>query len=155
MTCQLKRYVVIHEKHMWNCLCFESSKPGICLSEPCKPWNELNPFKKQVDVNDKKGNRQKLPEDQGPFTHKTEGPWPLQSKSSHALVQRADTVQVHFTHQGEGLKAQRRLHEWKVYMESYMADYGYGCMVYRNFFNIFFQHDRFQGRFQNIFQDRF
>ena len=40
-----------------------------------------------------------------------------------SLAERAEIVQVHFTHEGEGLKAQRRLHGWKVYMESYMADY--------------------------------
>ena len=39
---------------------------------------------------------------------KTEGPWPFQSKEL-SLVERAETVQVHFTHPGEGLKAQRRL----------------------------------------------
>jgi hypothetical protein len=57
-------------------------------------------------------------------------------------------------------------------MESYMADYELGCMVYRNlrqghlqevglmeipgdhdFLNIFFQLDKLQGRFQNRFQD--
>ena len=49
---------------------------------------------------------------QGHFTHKTEGPWPLQSKSSHWSKGRRPTVQVHFTHDGEGLKAQRqRLHK--------------------------------------------
>ena len=36
-----------------------------------------------------------------------------------SLGERAETVQVHFTLGGEGVKAQR-----KVYMESYMADYG-------------------------------
>ena len=41
-----------------------------------------------------------------------------------SLVERAETVQVHFTHKGEGLKAQRTLHGWKVYMESYIPDYG-------------------------------
>ena len=39
------------------------------------------------------------------------------------LVERAETVQIHFTREGEGPKAQRRLHGWKVYMNSYMADY--------------------------------
>ena len=41
-----------------------------------------------------------------------------------SLVERPETVQVHFKHEGKGLKAQRRLHGWKVYMESYVADYG-------------------------------
>jgi hypothetical protein len=45
------------------------------------------------------------------------------------LVKRAETVQVHFTHEGEGLKAQGRLRGRNVYMESYMVDYGEGFMV--------------------------
>ena len=36
------------------------------------------------------------------------------------LVERAETVQVHFTCEGEGVEAQRRLHGWKVYVESYI-----------------------------------
>ena len=40
-----------------------------------------------------------------------------------SLVERAETVQVHFIHVGEGLKAQRKQSGWKVYMESYMANY--------------------------------
>jgi hypothetical protein len=41
-----------------------------------------------------------------------------------SLVEKAETVQVHFTLGGEGLKAQKKVHGWKVYMESYMADNG-------------------------------
>jgi hypothetical protein len=37
------------------------------------------------------------------FTHKTKGPWPLQFKSSHRSKRRSP-FQVHFTHEGEGLK---------------------------------------------------
>ena len=48
------------------------------------------------------------------------------------ISRKGGAIQVHFTHEGEGLKAQRRLHGWKVYMESYMADYELGFMVYRN-----------------------
>jgi hypothetical protein len=40
------------------------------------------------------------------------------------IVEKAETAQVHFTLGGEGLKAQKKVCGWKVYMESYMADYG-------------------------------
>lgn len=55
----------------------------------------------------------------GYFTHKTEGPCPSQS-----LVEKAETIQIHFTLESEGLKVQRKFHEWKNYMKPYMADYG-------------------------------
>jgi hypothetical protein len=37
------------------------------------------------------------------------------------LVQKAETIQVHFILEGEGLRDQRNYHGWKVYMESYVA----------------------------------
>ena len=40
------------------------------------------------------------------------------------LVEKAETVQVHFTLGGEGPKIQRKVRGWKVYMESYMAGCG-------------------------------
>ena len=46
------------------------------------------------------------------------------------LVEKAETVQVHSTLGGEGLKVQRKAREWKTYMKSYMA--GCECMIYRN-----------------------
>ena len=52
---------------------------------------------------------------EGHFTHKTEGPWPLQFKSSHwSKGQRQSKIT---SHTGEGPKAQRRLHGWKVYKD--------------------------------------
>ena len=55
----------------------------------------------------------------GHFTHKTEDPWPLQSKSFHSSKGRRPSK---FT--SDNLKAQRRPHGWKVYMVSYIANYG-------------------------------
>ena len=36
----------------------------------------------------------------------------------------AETVQVHVTHEGEGLKVQRRLHGWKSLYGVYVVDNG-------------------------------
>ena len=58
----------------------------------------------------------------GHFTHKIEDPWPLYSKISH-WSKKAKTVQVHFTLEGEGLRAKSNYHGWKVHMGSYMAGY--------------------------------
>ena len=42
---------------------------------------------------------------------------------------RAETVQVPFTLEGEGLRTQRNNHGWKVYMNSYIPDHGQCFMV--------------------------
>jgi hypothetical protein len=42
---------------------------------------------------------------------------------SLSLVKKVETVQVHFTLEGEGLKVQKNYHEWKIYMSFYMANY--------------------------------
>ena len=63
------------------------------------------------------------------FTYKTEGPWSLHFH----CVERGKVVQVHFTLEGGGLRAQRNYHGWKVYMDTYMADYRYCFMICWNF----------------------
>ena len=56
------------------------------------------------------------------FTHETEGPWPLHSKISH-WSKRSNSSK--FTSlEGEDLRVQRDCHGWKVYMDSYVANYG-------------------------------
>ena len=40
-----------------------------------------------------------------------------------SLVEKVETNQVHFTPEGEYLRAQRNYDEWKNYMDSYMEDY--------------------------------
>ena len=40
-----------------------------------------------------------------------------------SLVEKVETVQVYFTLEGEGLWAQRIYRGWKVYMDSYMANF--------------------------------
>jgi hypothetical protein len=40
-----------------------------------------------------------------------------------SLVEKVETVQVYFTLEGEGLQAQISYHGWKVYMDSYMANF--------------------------------
>ena len=39
------------------------------------------------------------------------------------MVEKVNIVQLHFTLEGEGLRAQRNYHGWKFYMGSYMAYY--------------------------------
>ena len=47
-------------------------------------------------------------------------------------VEKAETVQVYFTLEGEDPKAQKKFHGWKVYMDSYMAHYRSWFMVFGN-----------------------
>ena len=46
-----------------------------------------------------------------------------------SLIEKAETIQVHFTLESEGLRAQRNYHGWNVYMDSYMIDCDYCFMV--------------------------
>jgi hypothetical protein len=56
----------------------------------------------------------------GHSTHKTEGLWLMHSKIS-SLVEKVETVQVHFTLEGEGLRAKENDCGWNVYTDLYMA----------------------------------
>ena len=46
-----------------------------------------------------------------------------------SLVEKATTIQVHFTLEGEGLRAKRNFHGWKVFMDSYMVSWYAGICV--------------------------
>ena len=71
--------------------------------------------------------------------HKTKAPpWPLHSTILH-LVEKAETVQVHLTLEGEGLRTQRNDHGWTVYMHSYMANRKYRFKVCRNLHQVHLQ----------------
>jgi hypothetical protein len=74
-----------------------------------------------------------------------------------SLVKRVETVQVHFTHEGEGLKAQRKTSWIKIDMESYMAEMGLTQNLEDQdiIFNKFFQHDKVQNKLQGKFHNKF
>ena len=63
----------------------------------------------------------------GPFTHKTEGPWPLQYK--HSLVVKAEAVQVRFTIHLMDQHSKWMQYGYNVYMDLYTASNGSCFMV--------------------------